>query len=266
MQAARGSKRKSRKAALVLGAAGVSLAMGGGASATAPATNVPSQDNARRIVLGEEEVSDVSLATFYVFDKENTPPFRHGLRLAAGGCGGHGGGGGCGGHGGGGGCGGHGGCATHVGCAGGCAAHGGCRCAGHGCRGCRGRLRWCIYRRSLLGLRRRLRNLLAIGPLPRPVDQRLLLTKYDAELAGNSGREPLPLPPVPRLGAPPSCGQRGSLFGRHALCRTRVPHWNTTRVLHHRVGRLIGREWCRLCDPTVHPADLAASTLHPCTR
>ena len=138
MQAARGSKRKSRKAALVLGAAGVSLAMGGGASATAPATNVPSQDNARRIVLGEEEVSDVSLATFYVFDKENTPPFRHGLRLAAGGCGGHGGGGGCGGHGGGGGCGGHGGCATHVGCAGGCAAHGGCRCAGHGCRGCRG--------------------------------------------------------------------------------------------------------------------------------
>ena len=164
VQAARGSKRKSRKAALVLGAAGVSLAMGGGASATAPTTNAPSQDNARRIVLGEEEISDVSLATFYVFDKENTPPFRHGLRLAAGGCGGHGGGGGCGGHGGGGGCGGHGGgcgghgggggcgghggcaahvgcaggCAAHVGCAGGCAAHGGCRCAGHGCRGCRG--------------------------------------------------------------------------------------------------------------------------------
>jgi hypothetical protein len=141
VQAARGSKRKSRKAALVLGAAGVSLAMGGGASATAPATNVPSQDNARRIVLGEEEVSDVSLATFHVFDKENKPPFRQGLRLAAGGCGGHGGGcGGCGGHGGG--CGGHGGCAAHVGCAGGCAAHvgcaGGCRCAGHGCRGCRG--------------------------------------------------------------------------------------------------------------------------------
>jgi hypothetical protein len=45
-------------------------------------------------------------------------------------------------------------------------------------------LRWCIYRRSLLGLRRRLRNLLAMGPLPRPVDQRLLLTKYNAELAG----------------------------------------------------------------------------------
>ena len=117
--AKRGPKRKRRKAALVLGAAGVSWAMAGGASATAPTTNVPSQDNARRIVLGEEEVSDVSLATFHVFDKENKLPFRQGLRLAAGGCGGHGGCGGCGGH-------------------GGCAAHGGCRCAGHGCRGCRG--------------------------------------------------------------------------------------------------------------------------------
>jgi hypothetical protein len=136
-QVKRGSKRKRRKSALVLGAAGFSFAMGGGASATAPTTDTPSQDNARRIVLREEEISDVSLATFYVFDKENTPTFRHGLRLAAGGCGGHGGGGcGCGGHGGG--CAGHGGCAggcaAHVGCA----AHGGCRCAGHGCRGCRG--------------------------------------------------------------------------------------------------------------------------------
>src|SRR5271155_1512525 len=129
--AKRGPKRKRRKAALVLGAAGVSWAMAGGASATAPTTNVPSQDNARRIVLGEEEVSDVSLATFHVFDKENAPPLRQGLRLAAGGCGhggcgcGHGGGGGCG-HGGGGGCGHGGGWAAHVGCAGGCGHGGGC--------------------------------------------------------------------------------------------------------------------------------------------
>jgi hypothetical protein len=147
--AKRGPQRKRRKAALVLGAAGVSWAMAGGASATAPTTNVPSQDNARRIVLGEEEVSDVSLATFHVFDKENAPPLRQGLRLAAGGCGHGGGGGGCGcGHGGGGGCGcGHGGgcggCARGGGCAhaGGCAAHGGCAggCRGFGCRGgCRG--------------------------------------------------------------------------------------------------------------------------------
>src|SRR4029077_3463797 len=33
-----------------------------------------------RVILGEEEISDVSLATFYVFDKENGPI--HGVRLA----------------------------------------------------------------------------------------------------------------------------------------------------------------------------------------
>ena len=117
-----GSKRKRRRTALVLGAAGVSLTMAGGASATAPTTNLPSQDTTPGIVLAEEEISEVSLATFYVFDRESESPLRRGLRLAAGrGCGG----GGCGG-------GGHG-CA-----AGGCAAHG---CAGHGCagRGCAGR-------------------------------------------------------------------------------------------------------------------------------
>ena len=146
-QVKRRSKLKRREAALVLGAAGVSLAMAGGASATTPTKNVPSQDDARRIVLGEEEISDVSLATFHVFDKENDPPLRQGLRLAAGhgGCGGCGHGGGCGGCGHGGGCaarvGCAGGCAAHVGCAGGCAAHVGCAggCRGHGCKGgCRG--------------------------------------------------------------------------------------------------------------------------------
>ena len=44
----------------------VSLAMTSGASATAP-TNTTSQDNARQIFLGEEEIADVSLATFHVF-------------------------------------------------------------------------------------------------------------------------------------------------------------------------------------------------------
>jgi hypothetical protein len=130
-QARRSSKRKSRKAALALGAAGVSLAMTGAASATAPATNVP--DNARRLILTEEEISDVSLATFQVFDREN-PPLSQGIKVArGGGCGcGHGGGGG--------GCargGGCGGCA-HAGVGGGCAhAGGGCagagRCAGGRC-------------------------------------------------------------------------------------------------------------------------------------
>jgi hypothetical protein len=50
----------------------------------------------REIKLGEEEIADVSLATFYVFDTENaaTPP--RGQRLVPGGCGGCGGGCGCG--------------------------------------------------------------------------------------------------------------------------------------------------------------------------
>jgi hypothetical protein len=48
----------------------------------------PSQGN--ELFLGEEELSDVSLGTFYVFDKENTgaPPLAQHLRLAHGGCGG----------------------------------------------------------------------------------------------------------------------------------------------------------------------------------
>lgn len=121
-QAKRSSKRKRGKAALALGAAGVSLAMTGAASATAPATNVPTQDNARRLILTEEEISDVSLATFQVFDREN-PSLSDGIRVArGGGCGcGHGGGGG--------------GCA-HAGVGGGCAhagVGGGCAHAGVGC-------------------------------------------------------------------------------------------------------------------------------------
>ncbi len=160
----RGSKRNVKKAALALGAAGVSFAMTGGASATAP-RDTPLQDNARRIFLGEEEVSDVSLSTFHIFDRENGSGLVHGIRVARGcGCG-HGGGcgggcahagcahAGCGGcaHVGGCGCAAHVGCAhiggcAHVGCAraggcSGCVHIGGCRacrCAVHACRGCRG--------------------------------------------------------------------------------------------------------------------------------
>jgi hypothetical protein len=125
-QARRSSKRKrgkavlAKKAALALGAAGVSLAMTGAASATAPATDLPSQDNARRLILTEEEISDVSLATFQVFDREN-PPLSQGIRVArGGGCGC----GGCGHGGGGGGC-------AHAGFGGGC-AHAGVGCAAGG--------------------------------------------------------------------------------------------------------------------------------------
>ena len=52
-----------------------SLAMAGGASASAPATNVPSQGTAPGIVLAEEEISDVSLATFYASTKKANSRF-----------------------------------------------------------------------------------------------------------------------------------------------------------------------------------------------
>jgi len=88
------SKRKRRRIGLpALGAAGVSLVMVGGAAANAPAANVPSlQDTSLRpaITLDEEEIADVSLVTFYVFDKENDSRLGQGIRLAArggGGCG-----------------------------------------------------------------------------------------------------------------------------------------------------------------------------------
>ena len=68
-KAKRATKRTTRRAALALGAAGVSLTMTGGASATTP-TNVPLRDDARRIFVGEEEIADVSLATFHVFDRK----------------------------------------------------------------------------------------------------------------------------------------------------------------------------------------------------
>ena len=86
------SKRKRRRLGLpALGAAGVSLVMAGGAAANAPTANVPSlQDTSLRpaITLDEEEIADVSLGTFYVFDKENESRLGQGIRLAArGGCG-----------------------------------------------------------------------------------------------------------------------------------------------------------------------------------
>jgi hypothetical protein len=128
------SKRESRKKAIpVLGAAGLLSLAGGATAATVPAANLPSQGIApgHQITLGEEEISDVSLATFFVFDKETagTSELGANVQLARGGCGGRGGGGrGCGGRGcGGRGCGGHG-CGEH-GCGlRGCGCWGGCGC------------------------------------------------------------------------------------------------------------------------------------------
>ena len=138
-RAKQASKRTNRRTTLpVVGAAGVSLAVAGGASATAPA-DAPSQDTAQGPVLflGEEEIFDVSLATFYVFDKEYIQPGEI-LQIAQRGCGG------CRG------------CAAR-GCAG-CAARGCAGCAARGCAalGCAARgcaVRGCAVRGCAVGCR-----------------------------------------------------------------------------------------------------------------
>ena len=101
-------KRTTKAAAVkVLGAAGLGLSLVGSASAsTMPTADIPQSDNTspnQRFVLGEEEMADVSLATFHLFDRENVGS---GVQLARG-CGGCGGCRGCGG-----GCRGCGGCAV----------------------------------------------------------------------------------------------------------------------------------------------------------
>jgi hypothetical protein len=100
------SKRKRMaKSVPVLGAAGLTFSLVGGASAavapTTDAANTPVVGLGHGFTLGEEEIADVSLATFYVFDKENAAAAKNGVQEARG----------C----------------------------GGCRgCGGRGCRGCRG--------------------------------------------------------------------------------------------------------------------------------
>jgi len=70
------SKRKSvAKAAMpALGAAGLTFSLAGSAAAAAvPAADAPQKLSFvpnQAITLGEEEIADVSLATFHLFDKE----------------------------------------------------------------------------------------------------------------------------------------------------------------------------------------------------
>jgi hypothetical protein len=122
------SKRKSRACAVpLLGAAGLSLSLASGAPAAtgAPTADVPTQNTevGHEITLGEEEIADVSLATFYVFDKENVGTSRPGVQLAMRG------GGGC------------------RGCG------GGCRGCGGGCnRGCGGCHRGCGGGGAFIGI------------------------------------------------------------------------------------------------------------------
>jgi hypothetical protein len=81
------SKRKRRsKAVPALGAAGLSLALASEASlaATAPALDTMTRNSgvSHEISIREEEIFDVSLATFYVLNKDSGA----GKRVAWGGC------------------------------------------------------------------------------------------------------------------------------------------------------------------------------------
>ena len=125
-------KRTTKAAAVtVLGATGLGFSLLGSASAsTMPAADIAQSDNTspnQRFVLGEEEMADVSLATFHLMDKKSVAS---GVQLARG-------------------CGGCRGCAAR-GCRG-CAARG-CRgCAARGCavRGCA--VRGCAVRACAVG-------------------------------------------------------------------------------------------------------------------
>ena len=88
-QAAKHARTTNAAAVTALGAAGLGLSLTGSASAnTIPTADFPQSDNIppnQRFVLGEEEMADVSLATFHLFDKENVG---NGVQLAraCGGC------------------------------------------------------------------------------------------------------------------------------------------------------------------------------------
>jgi hypothetical protein len=102
------SSKRIKAALPALGAAGLTFSMVGGASAAAVPANDAAQSNYspnHQITLGEEEIADVSLATFYVFDKEAPVAAKDGNIQLARGCG--------------------------------CRGCRGCRGCGGGCRGCR---------------------------------------------------------------------------------------------------------------------------------
>lgn len=80
------TKRKARSKAIpVLGVAGMTLSLfaGGSAALAHPSLDNSSGTRSDNVILKDEEVSDVSLATFYAFDREDQAR-RPRIRLAAG--------------------------------------------------------------------------------------------------------------------------------------------------------------------------------------
>jgi len=94
-------RRRAAKVVPILGLAGLSLSLANAASASAvgaPPDALPTNAGARPLLaFGEEEINDVNLATFYVFDNENAPTLQPRRRIAVmcGGCAGCGCTGGC---------------------------------------------------------------------------------------------------------------------------------------------------------------------------
>ena len=129
------SSKRIKAALPALGAAGLTFSMVGGASAAAvpadDATQTTNYTPNHQITLGEEEIADVSLATFYVFDKESTAAAKGGVQVAWGGCRGCRGCRGCGG------------CRGCRGCGGGCGWGGGCGVGWGACCASWGSCRWC---------------------------------------------------------------------------------------------------------------------------
>jgi len=70
-----------RKPQLYWGSPGP-LAGGASGAAVGPAGDTPTENTAPLITLGDEEISDVSLTTFYVFDNEHAGSHRPGLQIA----------------------------------------------------------------------------------------------------------------------------------------------------------------------------------------
>jgi hypothetical protein len=129
-QAAKQARTTKAAAVTALGAAGLGLSLAGSASASAiPTADIPQSDGFspdQRLVLGDEEMADVSLATFHLFDKESVDSDVQLAAVVVRGCRG---------------CGGCRGCRACRGCGGwrGCGGCGGCG----GCCARWGRCRWC---------------------------------------------------------------------------------------------------------------------------
>jgi hypothetical protein len=86
------AKRRTRsKAAPMLGIAGMTFLAGASAALARPSLEPATDSASNKIVLGEEEISDVTLATFYAVDHEGQgqgPRRTQRVRLAlGGGCG-----------------------------------------------------------------------------------------------------------------------------------------------------------------------------------